>query len=520
MLAGPRYSLYRWLLARVTAKGFSDQDVHPLEVPTNDDIEVEPLAPEFPRLFRAKNYPATEHADGRVRDVAKRARLLPLVTRLPASSTRPIADDHTGLLADIYPARYRKIWARAPVVPPELEAADPLAALAVGGPFALYLQRASTADDLESVAGGRIGPDDYVIDMRVLERYPTKPGLVAPGGLAVFTVDGDRLGTVGVLSGGRFHESSEPSFDRALRVLLCGLNEHLTTLVHNVTFHLGYVTPMAVATTNELEPDHPIRRLIHPALQTTLIGNHELATFQVVGAAGFSTRLFSHDYQTLVGMIDDHLERFRVADLDPEVALVRQGLRGAPFELPLWDDAMALWVINRRYVERYVEHYYVDDVAVAADAQLAQWAETLDRLLPAGLYDDAGYLTAGEPLDRGTLARVCATFLHVSSATHDVVNNVVWDYSTLNYAIPTVVPESFENQDVRLSFDFLNTLIGTWKPFNMVLDGYSALALDDGAKRIMDDYVTNLKRRQATMGAEPGPPGRIFPAALNPSVSN
>ena len=101
-----------------------------------------------------------------------------------------------------------------------------------------------------------------------------------------------------------------------------------------------------------------------------------------------------------------------------------------------------------------------------------------------------------------------------------MVNNAVWDYSTLNYAIPTVVPESLEPQDVRLSFDLLNTIIGTWKPYNMVVDGVSALALDDGGRQAMDDYVTALKQRQDVMETEPQRPGRIYPSALNPSVSN
>jgi hypothetical protein len=294
----------------------------------------------------------------------------------------------------------------------------------------------------------------------------------------------------------------------------------LTTLFHNITIHLGYVTPMAVAATNELDPDHPIRRLLHPALHTTLIGNYEIATFQIIGDRGFATRLFSHDYPTLVRMIDDHLRDFRIAELDPDVAFAERGLGDSPIALPWWSDNLALWRITHDYAERYVGQYYADDAAVAADAPLARWTVALDHLLPSGLPDDHGYLNAGEPLDRATLARVCATFLHTSSALHDVVNNAVWDYSTLNYFIPTVVPESGAQQDVRLSFDFLNTLIGTWKPYNMLVDGVSSLALDDDARRTMDDYVSALKARQAIMETERHQPGRIYPAELNPSVSN
>jgi hypothetical protein len=520
MFARQRFGLYRFLLGRVTAKGFEEQEVWPLELPARAHIDVEPLAPELPRLFGATSFPPTEHAAKRVQEIKRRARLLPIVSRLPAARTAPVSHDHERFLDQVYPARYRKIWPIAPTVPAELRSADVLAALAVSGPFAMYLQRGSAVDDLAARSRAAATPDDYVIDMTMFEGHPAKQGLLAPGGLAVLAVDGGRLRTSAVVADGEVHRPGDRGYVRAERLLLCAMNTHLTTLVHNVTFHLGYVTPMVVASTNELGPDHPVRRLLHPAFQTTLIGNHEVAAFQIVGERSFATKLFSHDYPTLVTLINEHLLEFRLADLDPEAAFARRGLVDAAVELPFWEDDLALWRINLDYVDRYVRHHYGSDDAVGADVELAAWAGALDRLLPSGLYDDRGYLTAGRPLTLATLARLCATFLHTSSVTHDVVNNAVWNYSTLSYVVPTAVPESLEHQDVRLSFDLMNTIVGTWKPFNMLVDGVSVLALDDGARRIMDDYVTALLARQSEMDAEPHRAGRIYPAELNPSVSN
>ncbi len=520
MFGRQRFWLYRTILGVVTAKAFREQQVRPLETPVRDRIDVGPLAPEFPRLFGAKNFPATEHAAPRLKDIGRRSRLLPIVLKIPAAETAPVSDDLDAFLDQVYPSRYRAIWPTAPTEPPELRSDDVLAALATSGPFAMYLRRGSTVDDLDTAGLGAASPEDYVIDMTVFDGHPAKAGLLPPGGLAIFTVDGERLRTTGIVYGGELHEPGDRAFVRASRVLLCAMNTHLTTLVHNVTFHLGLVTPMTVASTNELSPDHPVRRLLHPAFQNTLIGNHELALFQIVGEGSFATRLFSHDYPTLVTIINDHLRGFRPVDLDPDEAFARQGLAGAAIPLPFWDDDLALWRITLDYVERYVQEYYDSDAAVARDAQLTAWAASLDRLLPSGLYDDVGYLAAGTPLSRTTLGRLCATYLHTSSATHDVVNNAVWDYSTLSYVVPTVVPESLEHQDVRLSFDLMNTILGTWKEFNMLIDGVSELALDDAGRAIMDDFVAALKARQAVMDAEPRRPGRIYPADLNPSVSN
>ena len=104
-----------------------------------------------------------------------------MVSRIPAAKTAPIATHLNGLLDEIYPERYRKIWPQPPVGPPELHADDVLAALAVGGPFAMYLEKASTLDNVVDSSAGHAGPDDYVIDMSAFAAYEPKPGLLAPG---------------------------------------------------------------------------------------------------------------------------------------------------------------------------------------------------------------------------------------------------------------------------------------------------------------------------------------------------
>jgi arachidonate 15-lipoxygenase len=278
---------------------------------------------------------------------------------------------------------------------------------------------------------------------------------------------------------------------------------------------------MAVATTNELPPHHPVRRLLHFAFQTVLIGNFEVADFQIVGRRGFATELFSHEYTTLVGLINQHVERFRIADLDPERDLVRRGMERTPFAQPRRDNVLEFWGVTRGFVRNYLGLYYADDAAVANDPALARWRAELDRLLPGGLADDTGYIGHG-PLDRETLERICSAYIHTSTVTHDLLNNVVWNYSTLNFLIPTVVPESGELQDQRLSFDFLGTLIGTWKPFNMLLDGISVLALDDGARGLMDGYVDSLKEIDTRLDATVGDrePDLTYARYLNLSVSN
>ena len=114
MIAGLRFRLYRRLLAWSTARDFDKHEVWPLEIPADDHVDVEPLAPEFPRLFGARNFPTTEHAPGRHRGARFRGLLLPFVSKIPAGHTAAIPADLDGLLEEIYPERYRKIWPQPP----------------------------------------------------------------------------------------------------------------------------------------------------------------------------------------------------------------------------------------------------------------------------------------------------------------------------------------------------------------------------------------------------------------------
>jgi arachidonate 15-lipoxygenase len=501
-------------------RDFKLQRILPLELPGHERIEVEPLAPELPRLFRARNFPASEHASSRHRRIVRSKPLLGLISRIPPRRTAPIPADLPGFLSAVYPRRYRRLWPHPPSIPDELaSAADRLASLAVRGPFAGYLRSANEGDG--ELTGGLAQPGDYLIDMRMFEEYPVKPGLTRPGGIAVFGVNGDQLFTRGIIRDGKLHAPDAPTFARLSSALLCAVNTHLTTLLHNSTVHLSYVTPMAVATTNELPPDHPVRRLLHFAFQTVLIGNFELATFQIVGPQGFATKIFSHEYPTLVEIINRHISRFRIADLDPERDVAYRGMERTPFAQPRRDNLLSFWAVTRDFVRAYLALYYPDDAAVAGDPALSRWRDELDRLLPAGLADDTGYIGDG-PLDRETLERICSVFIHTSTVTHDQLNNVVWNYSTLNFMIPTVVPESGERQDQRLSFDFISTLIGTWKPFNMLLDGISLLALDDGARALMDGYIERLRQIDSEFAAEHEgrEPDLTYARYLNFSVSN
>lgn len=282
-----------------------------------------------------------------------------------------------------------------------------LAELAVCAPFGSYLRRADSSSDSSSGSGS--GEDAYELDLRWMAQYQVRESLARPGGRALLAVREGQLATVAV-----HHNEVAPELARA--ALLAGLNEDLTTFRHNLSVHLAMLTSFALATTNELDTRHPVRRLLHHCFHTVLIGNREVAEFQLAGAQGFSATIFSHDTAELARMADDHIGRFDFWDFEPDTQFRNRGTARTPFDYPYRDNVLRLWTATTTYVEDYLRLYYEGDGPVRDDAELARWARELDRLVPNGVAAADGRITFE------WLVRVCATLIHVSTVEHDVLN--------------------------------------------------------------------------------------------------
>lgn len=506
------------MIAFLTWVSFRSARIEPLKLPDDEHIRYGTYASRFPELpiaglFEPETFPAADHPKPRLRRVAMTKRFLRLIDRIAPVPVAPVPDDEERFLAAVYPGFFRRAWPVAPRVPPQLRSGggavpDVVAELAVRGPFASYL-RAATADE---VRAGEASVDDYVIDMSWMLGYPVTAGLARPGGKAVLAVRDGRLATCVVIGCG---DGVGAGADGGRRVLLAAMNEDLTTFRHNLSVHLVMLTSFAIATTNGLPPTHSVRRLLHHCFHTLLIGNREVAELQFSGRFGFSATIFSHDHEGLARMAGDYLRRYDFWDFEPEAQFARRGTAETPFAYPYRDNVMRLWHVHRAYVVAYLGVYYADDAMLRADAEVAEWVAELDRLLPNGVKPPGGGPTVE------WLARLCATVIHVSTVEHDYLNNVAWNYSTLSWIVPTVVPLSGERMDQRRAFDLVATIIGTWKPYNMLLTSdLLSLALDEGARRVMQEWIDGLARIQGEMSAEPLDPGLSYPVNLNPSISN
>ncbi len=520
MLDDTRFSMYRQTVAFFTWLGFRDQKVYPLEAPVPGAVRFRPYATAFPdmpiaRLYDAEDFPASDDPAPRLKRMKRAHKLFATAEAMAPATTPPVPQDEAAFLDVVYPAYFRKAWPRPPCAPRALVApgANVVAEIAVRGPFASYLRRA-TGDNVQAQRAA--STDQYLLDLSWLLAYPAQPGLMPPGGTAVLDVRGRALETMAIHRGaGQVARPGAPDYLRARAAFLAGINEDLTTFRHNLSTHLSTLTAFALASNNRLGPAHPVRRLLHHAFHTVLIGNREVAEFQLSGSKGFSATIFSHDAAVLARMANDYLARFDVWDFEPPAQFARRGTTTTPFDYPYRDNVLQVWEATRAYTDAYLRVYYDGDAAVRADREVGEWADELERLLPNGVRRPA------DGLSRDWLARLCATLLHLSVAEHDVLNNLVWDYSTIGWIIPTVAPESGAPMDCRRAFDLVATIIGTWKPYNMLLTAsVPSLALDPRGRAVMQEWIDRLGAIQRDMERAGTRPDLTYPKGWNVSISN
>jgi hypothetical protein len=161
-----------------------------------------------------------------------------------------IDDDPMVALQEAYDVAHRNAFP-----PPErpLEVDGPsgadLAALAVKGPFACYLERAPD--------GG------FQWDLRELSNYEHHDGLYPLGVRVSFALDPATrtLHAERIESALGAHTPNSPEWGPVTRLALCAASTHLSLVRHFNWVHLTGGAALAIATRNELPANHPSSEL-------------------------------------------------------------------------------------------------------------------------------------------------------------------------------------------------------------------------------------------------------------------
>ncbi len=125
LVAQSAFGTYKSILAFSIYRGFQKQEVHPLELPVDEKIELVPYHSQAPaanihKLYAANNYPQADRAEPRLRKIKTGQKFIKGLSWLPLKGVPSMPAAHDAYIKAVYPPFYKKAWPKPPEVPPEL----------------------------------------------------------------------------------------------------------------------------------------------------------------------------------------------------------------------------------------------------------------------------------------------------------------------------------------------------------------------------------------------------------------
>jgi len=403
-----------------------------------------------------------------------------------------------------FSASYTRLfhWVRqAPRWHPELERASAednlLSALAVGGPFAKLLQR---ADPSESA-----GAQSYVIDLSHMARYPVRDGLMRLGCTIHYTATGGVLAVTDITYDNKRVGPGDERWELMQRIALASLVTHLTVWRQGMEYHASGLAAFP-APTLKLPPEHPIRRLLTAHMVDTVSTSYH--THLTLRRHGFDVTGFTFPREVLFQYLDDGAKDFDIARLDVRLDYAQRGIEET-LEYPYQPLAERYYDLFGSYVRSYLDLYFPNEEALAADAAANSWFDALDQTIQNGIRHYAPSLT------RENLIKLCTLIIYSVVVGHE--ENSLWNYAVF---MPTVVhadgqPLTAGEVQVVTNFQLL-----ICSATNSLLDDFSYLAPDTCGKECMRNLQRELAALQKELNAAGDHYWRIDPKELKSSVAS
>jgi hypothetical protein len=414
----------------------------------------------------------------------------------------PIDDDPIAALQEAYDVAHRNAFP-PPERPPEVDGsfgAD-IAALAVKGPFACYLERAPD--------GG------FHWDLRELSNYEHYDGLYPLGVRVSFALDPAtrRLHAERIESALGVHTPSSHEWGLVTRLALCAASTHLSLVRHFNWVHLTAGAALAIATRNELPADHPLRRVLWPHVFGTQYSNEIVTQGQMVEGGDFPD-IFSFTHRGVGALFSDTHKAYQISVLDPALDARRRGIKDAGFATPSQENLERLFEVLHAHAERYVDAYYADDAAIARDEKIRGWLEALDRLIPNGIGE-----IAARPVNRTGIARLISAFIYMATVQHEVVGAGVWSYQLWTDRIPVRIYRNAQREPLDVYQRLVNANFNLNVHRAQLLQDFSYLALDQAGRDLFTRFLRELQTLNAAMPQPPHAPWWIRPEILKANIN-
>jgi len=194
---------------------------------------------------------------------------------------------------------------------------------------------------------------------------------------------------------------------------------------HELISHLAqthlFIEPFVLATNRCFQEDHPVKLLLKPHLEGTILINYG-AHKRLLAEAGPIDELLSgtigSNSQLAIKEAQSHLANFN------EVAfprtLEKRGVNNSK-QLPIYpyrDDGQRIWDAINQWVDEYLRLFYRSDNSVETDQQLQNWA---GELLSKG-HCHIGEEGNGRIKTLDYLVEAISTVIFTASAQHAAVN--------------------------------------------------------------------------------------------------
>jgi Lipoxygenase len=493
---------WNWLL--VQKFQFSKPRRVPIPTDTACKIRRIPLVQRYPsipisNIFVADHIPADETERARL-IFCKVEALLYRVFPPKEPNLASIDADPAIAIARAYGDMHQKCFP-APVLPEEYQGPIDLGYLAVAGPYFCYLQRAPE--------GG------YEWDLRELGRYECHPGLRTLGVRVLFVVDeaARRLVPVEIDCELGRCTPTDPEWQLAQKIALCAATTHLSLVRHFNGIHLALVAQFAVATRNTLAANHPVRRLVWPHVWGTQYSN-EIITELFMMKGGDLEEIFSFTHAGLCKLIADTYEQYDIRVIDPSIDVDRRGIIKSEFDVPALENRLAHLDVILSHTYRYLNLYYSSDQDLQEDAQIREWVNELNRLVPGGVDR-----LLGDKFTIEGVARFIAAYIYAGTVEHDVIGSGLWDYQLWTHVQPARVYEDGRREPIDVYQRLVN--------FNFIcnvsraplLQDLSYLALDAAGSAAFSRFLAELAALQASLETEDAACWKTSPKILELSVN-
>lgn len=196
---------------------------------------------------------------------------------------------------------------------------------------------------------------------------------------------------------------------------------------HELIGHLGrthLVVEPFVVPTNNLPENHPLKNLLQPHFEGTVLINYAAHSLLVAPGGSVDALLASSiggDHLLAIKGTQSYLFNFN--EIAFPQTLKSRGVSD-PDKLPIYpyrDDGLLIWNAIENWVRDYFSIYYPNDSSVLADADLQTWAATLVSF-QGGRLHNFGDRGQGRIETLDYLVQAVATVIFTASAQHAAVN--------------------------------------------------------------------------------------------------